>query len=128
MNKQVGFSLLEVIVAFSILAISLAILLNIFSSGVRTAGIAEEYIIATQIAESLMAKTGVESPLVIGQSSGVVADKYHWFIKIMSAPNLIAQKKTGFDLFKVQIIVHWGKTESNSRQIELNTVRMGTKQ
>jgi len=128
MNKQAGFSLLEVIVAFSILAISLTILLNIFSSGVRTAGVAEEYIIATQIAESLMAKTGIESPLTMGKSSGVVADKYRWLIKTIPAPDTIEQKEIIFGLLQVQITIQWGEVESNSRQIELSTFKMAAKQ
>ena len=42
-NKQQGFSLLEILIAFSILALSLGILLKIFAAGVNTAMIAENY-------------------------------------------------------------------------------------
>ncbi|MGZ8224716.1 MAG: type IV pilus modification PilV family protein, partial [Methylobacter sp.] len=52
MNKQAGFSLLEILIAFTILAFSLSILLNIFSTGANTAVVAEEYTAAVQIAES----------------------------------------------------------------------------
>ena len=78
MNKNKGFSLLEILVAFTIMAVSLGIVLKIFSSGVNTAIISEDYIIATQIAESLMAKTGIEEPLSIGEKSGTEGDKYQW--------------------------------------------------
>ena len=59
-NKQQGFSLLEILIAFSILALSLGILLKIFSAGVNTAIIAENYTTAVQLSESLMAKVGIE--------------------------------------------------------------------
>ena len=75
-NKQKGFSLLEILIAFSILAISLGILLKIFSAGINTAVVSEDYTAAVQIAESLMAKTGLESPLQAGEDSGTENDKY----------------------------------------------------
>ena len=77
-NKQRGFSLLEILIAFSILALSLGILLKIFSAGVNTAGVAEEYTAAVQIAESLMAQTGVETPLQPNEATGLENEKYHW--------------------------------------------------
>lgn len=85
-NKQKGFSLLEILIAFSILAISLGILLKIFSAGINTAVVAEDYTVAVQIAESLMAKTGLESPLQEGEDSGTENDKYEW--QVMVTPYL----------------------------------------
>lgn len=123
MNKQTGFSLLEILVAFSILAISLGILLKIFSSGVNTAMIAEEYTIATQIAESLMAKTGVEEELTIGNTTGIELDKYHWQINIESSPNpIVEEQKSSIDLMAVKVSVEWGDGE-HSRLVELNTLK-----
>ena len=55
---------------------SLSILLNIFSLGVNSAGVAEDYNVAVQLAESLMAKTGVEMPLQVGETVGDEQDKY----------------------------------------------------
>ncbi|MFZ2726568.1 MAG: type II secretion system protein [Methylococcaceae bacterium] len=51
MNKTKGFSLLEILIAFSIMAISLTILLKIFSTGVGTAMLAEDYNNAVQLGE-----------------------------------------------------------------------------
>ncbi len=124
MNRQMGFSLLEILVAFSILAISLGILLKIFSSGVNTAVIAEEYIVATQIAESLMAKTGVEKPLSAGATSGTEDEKYHWQVKVENIPNSGAEEDL-VQLMTVQVIVQWDADSQNNRTVELNTVKTG---
>jgi len=126
--KNKGFSLLEILVAFTIMAISLSILLNIFSSGVNTAVIAEDYIVATQIAESLMAKTGVEEPLVIGQSTGTEDDKYQWLVKVENSLNPDLDDDSEIELLAVQVIVSWGDDLANARTVELNTVKTGYKE
>jgi len=126
--KNKGFSLLEILVAFTIMAISLSILLNIFSSGVNTAVIAEDYIVATQIAESLMAKTGVEEPLVIGQSTGTEDDKYQWQVLVENSLNPDLDDDSEIELLAVQVIVSWGDDLANARTVELNTVKTGYKE
>ncbi len=131
MNKNQGFSLLEILVAFSILAISIGILLKIFSSGVNTAVISEEYIVATQIAESLMATTGVESPLEFGVTSGTEAEKYHWKVSVDEFVNpLIEDGEAGTDsaFMDVQVTVSWEENGNNGRFVELNTVMIGRPQ
>jgi general secretion pathway protein I len=126
MNRDNGFSLLEILVAFSILAISLGILLKIFASGVNTAMIAEEYTVATQIAESLMAKTGIEEPLVVGGSSGTEAEKYHWQVTVENSTNLAdVEDENDVSLLAVRVIVQWGDDDRNRRTVELNTVKTG---
>ena len=130
-TKQHGFSLLEILVAFSILAVSISILLNIFAKGVTTAGVAEDYTAAVQIAESLMAKTGVEKPLQAGEFSGVEQHKYHWRVIVQpSQLNLEAVDMTMATtaLFKVSVIVNWGDDDIHPRQVKLVTLKLVNKQ
>jgi general secretion pathway protein I len=129
MNKQRGFSLLEILVAFSILSVSLSILLNIFASGVNTATVAEDYTAAVQIAESLMAKTGVETPLRVGQVSGITHDKYHWEVTVQGFefnPEQVDTTLLTTALFKVKVIVSWDEG-LQSRQVKLVTLKLVNK-
>jgi len=131
-NKQQGFSLLEILIAFSILALSLGILLKIFSAGVNTAVVAEEYTAAVQIAEGLMAKTGVETPLQTGQEAGLENDKFHW--RVVVSPFEFNPENTDVTaitaiLFKVKVTVSWGddNTRAQARQVELSTLKLSNK-
>lgn len=129
LNKQHGFSLLEVLIAFSILAFSLTILMQIFSTGVNSAVVAEEYTAAVQIAESLMAKTSLEAKLQPGQSTGEEGGKYHWEISI-SPFNFIADKfaiKSTGELYKVNVFVAWGEKGDDEREVRLTTLKLATK-
>lgn len=125
MNKHRGFSLLEILVAFSILAISLGILLKIFSSGVNTAIIAEEYVEATQIAESLMAKTGVEEVLTVSETFGTEREKYYWRVNVENIPHSETDEESTIELMAVQVMVEWGDDGKKNRVVELNTVKIG---
>lgn len=131
-NKQQGFSLLEILIAFSILALSLGILLKIFSAGVNTAIVAEDYTAAVQIAESLMAKTGMETPLQAGQETGVENEKYHWLVVVspfeFNPENVDLTAITAL-LFKVKVTVTWNddNTHANERQVELTTLKLVNK-
>ncbi|MEQ1544234.1 type II secretion system protein [Methyloglobulus sp.] len=129
-TKQQGFSLLEILIAFSILALSLGILLKIFSGGVNTAVVAEDYTIAVQIAESLIAKTGSEIPLKDHQSSGDENKKYHWSLSIspffLSGEGIDPKAATA-QLFKINVTVNWGDGQNDDRQIQLTTLKLAAK-
>ncbi len=122
--------------AFSILAVALTLVLRIFGSGVNAAVVSEEYSLAVQIAESLMARTGVETPLQSGETSGTEADKYDWSVSV--SPVITPRSRTGklqsasdeetqqaqLQLFAVKVRVVWGDAEDKQRSLVLNSLKL----
>lgn len=122
MTKQKGFSLLEILVAFSIMGLSLGILLKIFSSGVQTATVAETYTRSVQTAESLMARAGVESALEPGRHSGD-DNGYHWTEQVSEFSwDAEAEPSKKYALYKVVITVF--KQGEENRAVELRTLKL----
>lgn len=77
-----GFTLLEVLVAFSIAALALGVMYQIYVKGAISALLGKEYAEAIIIAESRLALIGVEEDYNNNYLSGTENDKYEWRITI----------------------------------------------
>ena len=127
LKKNSGFSLLEMLVAFSIFSLSIGVLLRIFSLGVTTASVAEHYTVAVQIAESLLAETGTTEKLKLGEQQGQKNDYYHWKIKIIPAKlDINAELAESVTIIPVQIdvMVSWQTRHEKSRTVQLTTIKL----
>lgn len=122
MSKRMrGFSLLEVLVAFAILALTLGVLLNIFSGGLRNLGDGSHYTQAALDAQSMLAEIGVSVPLAPGEITGEFDATYRWSARVTSlglSPNGNAA------LYQVDVTVKWGEGTSQ-REVTLHTLKMG---
>ena len=136
MQRHKGFSLLEILVAFVIMAVALTIVLRIFGSGVNNAVISEDYNVAVQLAESLLARTGVESPLEIGEISGNEAGKFFWTISTslreqnvvtntqsQNSPQSPAQNGPVTSLYAIVVRVVWDDEGRADRVVELSCLK-----
>lgn len=124
-HRQGGFSLLEVLVAFSILALSLGVLLRIFGGDGRLAGMADEYSRAVVLAQSLLANAGVETPLRPGESSGAIDGQYDWAMRV--TPFVLEgeplPEPQPFKPYWVEVTVEWGE-DGDQRSFSLGTLRL----
>lgn len=77
-----GFSLIEILVAFTLLAIAMAVLMQIFSRGVNNADVADRYAKAAMFAESKMASAGVEELLTEGETGGQFDNDFMWQLSV----------------------------------------------
>lgn len=143
-----GFTLLEVLVAFSILSLSLGVLIQIFGSGLHRTALAEEYTLATLHAESLLARFGVEEPLEIGETGGEIDERYRWRALVeefvdeadqdsglaggglagggLAGDGLIGELGSGLGAqpYRLVLTVHWGGDGTAERSVSLQTLRL----
>ncbi len=123
-KNQQGFSLLEVLVAFSLFAVSFSIILQIYSKGASSARLSDEYATAVIIAQSSMANIGVETFPDTGlhqESDGI----YQISINIQE----INDENNFFDIEKtiskkdVSLDVSW-QHKGKSHSIQLNSMKL----
>ncbi|WP_295881469.1 prepilin-type N-terminal cleavage/methylation domain-containing protein [uncultured Thiohalocapsa sp.] len=77
-----GFSLLEVLVAFAILALSLGVLLQIFQRAMNTTMVSTEYSRIVALAEARLADVGGSIPLEEGIHTGEPENGMDWIVSI----------------------------------------------
>jgi general secretion pathway protein I len=125
-KKCGGMTLIEVLVAFVVLSVTLAVILQIFTGGMRNARLADSYSRAVFLAESRLAAVGMEQPLVQGEEHGQVGQDLQWRVIVMPVddPGAADRRLLPVRLYEVQIRVMWAE-DGHSRQIALNTLKLG---
>ena len=124
-QRSRGYTLVEVLVAFMIMALALTVLLRIFSSGLRNVGIASDYAEAVLIGESRLATAGIDAGLAPGETSGVEGDGFHWTRRVTKYEPAVdyATHVNGTRAYFVTVTVTWPNGDKQ-RSIDLSTVKL----
>jgi general secretion pathway protein I len=126
-HREAGFTLIEVMVAFAILAVSLGALLPQFSLALGSVGRLEHRERATLIAEARLDALGTEFPLQPGEIEGETEDGYTWRAVICCAPSGDAPPPPmPVHLYQVTLSVTWMEA-GKPAEIHLQTERLGWK-
>lgn len=137
--KARGFTLLEVVVALSILVICMTVIMQILAGSSRAAAVSSDYYVALQIAESKMAElrvlqgstafidTGsVETGGGLGFDWVVEARPYRSRADDPVLPAEIAEHPlVAYQLFQLQVSVYWGGL--NKREYQLSSLQLRAK-
>ena len=142
MRRQRGFSLLEVILAFTLLAVALGILLAILGGGLTQVRGAADASVATLHAQSLLDEVGVLEPIEPGRRGGNFDDgRYRWEMEVTETqdpapagiPDLNAApvETVGLQLpskpllYRIKLEMSWGEGDFE-RRIAFVTLRART--
>jgi len=120
-----GYTLIEVLVAMMILAISLTVIFRIFAGGLSKIGTASDYARAVMVAESVLAAAGNTEALQMGESSGSLFDKYHWVRTVTpyQEPGEQSFDSLPLNVYRVSVAVEWPAGRGN-RHVDLSTLKL----
>ncbi len=115
-RSQSGFTLLEVMVAFTIAALATAVLLRAGITGAGQDAEAARYQDAVARAQSRLASIGTLTPLHPETLSGDDGGGYHWTLAIS-----LADTRPSLDLYNVTVTESFGP-----RHVSLSTQRLAS--
>lgn len=131
-GKQTGFTLIEIIIAFAVLALALTLLLGTLSGSARQVRDSADAGRAALHAQSLLAQTGVGEVLQPGARDGEFDDgKYRWTMQISDYTDPLRPQQDvlrnpgGPHLLRLALTVQWGDG-GPGRQLSLETLRLAT--
>lgn len=122
-SKHKGFTLLETLVALSILAISLGVIYQIFGTSLRNMQYAKEYSYAQMFAESKLSELGKGIPVREGSIEGDVDGKYFWVINVEPQSTSVVSNQDLVQTFKVLFSIRWN-SQGKQRSIDFLTYKL----
>lgn len=123
MRRERGYSLIEVIVAFALLALALTLLLGSLSGATRQIRQADDYSRATLHAQSLLAAVGVGETVPIGRQHGDwERGRYRWELQVEPFVEPPPARITAYPLLQLTLQVRWGDAEAP--QLQWRTLRL----
>lgn len=124
---QAGFTLLEVLVAFTICAFMLGGFLQVFSNGLKQDRTTDRYATALLHAESLLAQVGKITPLRIGEEAGRTADGFSWrILQTLYGEAGSSFEQTPLIPYQVTLTMTWAVGETE-RALSITSLRLANR-
>lgn len=114
MRRQGGYTLIEVLVAFAVLALALTLLLGTLSGATRQVRWSADAGRASLYAQSLLAEIGVGQALQPGREDGAFEDgRYRWELEVAEYEDTLRPPQPLEDAFsprlmQLRLVVAWG--------------------
>lgn len=111
-----GFTLIEVIVAMTIIAVSMTLVMQLFSSGLRVSRRSCDYTRAVVHAKGIMEEIAVKPE----QGSGEFEDGFRWRSEVepFGEPNENVGEEP-VNLMKIKVTVEWDDSKKRQKSIDL---------
>ena len=124
-----GYTLLEVMLAFVVFALSFATVLEIMAGSMRSVRRASDDTQVALLAQSIIDLVGTEIPLEEGEFSGTGLDRYEWqlgiYLYAASDGDMLTQElaeMSGIELYKIDLDIDWA-TGRRQRDLHFSTMR-----
>lgn len=121
-----GFTLIEVLIAFTILALGLVAAMESFSTGLTSLGTLGDYRLASMQARSKLEEVGITIPLEPGEVSGEFDEGNRWLVTVTPYERepMPAIEDFSGNLYEVRVEISWG----DQRAYALETLRFAGEQ
>ena len=126
LNTTGGFALIEILVAVSVLAISLVVILQLFSGGLKSRKLSEEYARGVFHAREKMAEILIDPGLSEGETEGQFEDEYQWQAVVTQLVSDENEEKTPVDLLNVELRITWRDGEKE-KSFSIDTLKVAEK-
>jgi general secretion pathway protein I len=121
-----GFTLMEILVAISVLAIALVVILQLFSGGLKSGRISDAYTLGVFHAEEKMDEILLSESLIPGITEGEFEDGYRWRATIEQVVQTEEEaSKLPLDMFQIRVAVSWDHDMAGEgKHVELSTLKV----
>ena len=121
-----GFTLVEVLIALAILGIGLCVILELFSGGLRSVKISEEYVKATWYGKGKMEEALSAKEFIEGVTEGSFDSQYAWTLDVRRTNPSVGQASEEdslpVDLYQILLKVTW-PSGTGQRSLDLESLR-----
>jgi general secretion pathway protein I len=131
-QNQSGFTLLEILLAISILGVAITVIMQQFSAGLRIARTSQTYTTATIYAKQKLEELQVEEEMKEKEESGSFDDGYYFRVSIMPYEEYMEDEEDEelfdhlpLEMFRLESVVSWkeGEKEKSITLVTLKTVK-----
>jgi general secretion pathway protein I len=122
-----GFTLIETLVAMMLLAISLVVILQLFSGGLKSGKMADDYTRAVFYAREKMEEILLADDFQEGVFEGTFDENYRWMVDVKFVePKEDEEEISMVDLFNVDVQVFWPEA-GREKNFRISTLKIAEK-
>lgn len=114
--KAEGFTLIEVVIAFAIISVSLVMVLQLYAGGLKAARTTCDYTRAVIFAKDKMEELS-DAPV---NDRGEFEEGFRWESEVNTYKEL---EESDYNLLKIKVKVLWPDVSSNERSVELVSLK-----
>jgi general secretion pathway protein I len=125
-GRSAGFTLIEVLVALAVLAITFGFAFSALSGSFDWLDRSERDRAALLIAETMLTRVSHDIALQTGQTTGRTTDGFSWLIETSPYGDVSRLPPGRLIGYRVQVTVSWTERH-RARQIRMTTLQLGRK-
>jgi prepilin-type N-terminal cleavage/methylation domain-containing protein len=121
-KKESGFTLMEILVALTLMGITITAFIQLFSGSLRTVAKSEDYVYATMKADAAMRDVMERSDLQEGTWSETDSEGYISEVTVTEIEKERFVDLEEYKLFQIDLVLKWMKGDSE-RSIKLSSLQ-----